>query len=48
MDSRNKSRRLFLFLEWGIDKDKKFENSGPNRLWVTNLYDYFFFLRVGY
>ena len=25
MDSRDKSRRLFLFLEWDIDKDEKFE-----------------------
>ena len=24
MDSRDKSRRLFLFLEWGIDKDGYF------------------------
>ena len=33
MDSRDKSRRLFLFLEWDIDKDEKFEISGPNGLW---------------
>ena len=29
MDSRDKSRRL----EWDIDKDEKFEISGPNGLW---------------
>ena len=33
MDSRDKSRRLFSFLEWDFDKDKKFEISGPNGLW---------------
>ena len=33
MDSRDKSRRLFLFLEWDIDKDEKFEISGPNGHW---------------
>ena len=29
MDSRDKSRRFFLFLEWDIDKDEKLEISGP-------------------
>ena len=33
MDSRDKSSRLFSFLEWDIDKDEKFEISGQNGLW---------------
>ena len=33
MDSTDKSRRLFIFLEWDIDKEEKFEISSPNGLW---------------
>ena len=32
MDSSDNSSRLSLFLEWDIDKDAKFEISGPNGL----------------
>ena len=44
MDSRDKSRRLLLFLEWDIDKDEKIWNFRSKWTLVTNLDDYFFSL----